>query len=175
MSGLGVTMLKKIVMVLVLSFGFYIVAGVDNLVTAQSKNTEVSLSAIEEISDAIMSPGCDYKYTLSNCPSVQAIELKELIEGKLLAGETKKEILDYLVGLYGVKVLAAPEKRGFYLLAWWVPYFVIADGALIVAIIMIYWKKRSKQMTASVPADEDSETLHAYEDKVEDELNKMDF
>ncbi|MEE8424153.1 MAG: cytochrome c-type biogenesis protein CcmH [Thermodesulfobacteriota bacterium] len=168
-------MLKKIVMILVLSFGFYTVAGVDNLVTAQSKNTEVRLSAIEEISDAIMSPGCDYKYTLSNCPSVQALELKELIEGKLLAGETKKEILDYLVGLYGVKVLAAPEKRGFYLLAWWVPYFVIADGALIVAIIMIYWKKRSKQMAASVLTDEDSKTLHAYEDKVEDELNKMDF
>ena len=150
-------MLKKIGMILVLSFGIYTVAGVDNLVIAQSENSELSLSAIEEIADVVMSPGCDYKYTLSNCPSVQALELKELIEGKLLAGETKEEILDYLVGLYGVKVLAAPEKRGFYLLAWWVPYFVIADGALIVALIMIFWKKRSKQMVATEPTDEESE------------------
>lgn len=167
-------MLKKIVMIVVLSFGFYTVTDVDNFVIAQSEKAEVKLSAIEEISDAIMSPGCDYKYTLSNCPSVQAIELKELIEGKLLAGETKQEILDYLVGLYGVKVLAAPEKKGFYLLAWWVPYFVIADGALILAIMMVYWRKRSKQ-AARVLTDEDSKTRHAYEDKVEDELNKMDF
>ncbi len=167
-------MLKKIVMILVLSFGFYTVSILDNLIIAQSGETEVSLSAIEEIADAIMSPGCDYKYTLSNCPSVQALELKELIEGKLLAGETKEEILEYLVGLYGVKVLAAPEKRGFYLLAWWVPYFVIADGALIVAIIMIFWRKRSKQ-AARLLTDEDSKAQHAYEDKVEDERNKMDF
>ncbi len=167
-------MFNKIAMILVLIFGFYTILVVDNFVAAQTGETEVSLSAIEEIADAIMSPGCDYKYTLSNCPSVQALELKELIEGKLLVGETKKEILDYLVGLYGVKVLAAPEKRGFYLLAWWVPYFVIADAALIVAIIMIFWRKRSKQ-AARVLTDEESKARHAYEDKVEDELNKMDF
>lgn len=175
MFGLGVNVLKKIIVILVLSFGFYTVAGVDNLVIAQSEKAGISLSAIEDIADAIMSPGCDYKYTLSNCPSVQAIELKELIEGKLIAGETKEEILDYLVGLYGVRVLAAPEKRGFYLLAWWVPYFVIADGALIVALIMIFWKKRSKQIAVTRPTEDENEIQHAYEDKVEDELNKIDF
>jgi cytochrome c-type biogenesis protein CcmH/NrfF len=70
--------------------------------------------------------------------------------------------------------LAAPEKSGFYLLAWWVPYFVIADAALIVAIIMIFWRKRSKQ-AVRVLTDEESKARHPYEDKVEDELNKMDF
>jgi cytochrome c-type biogenesis protein CcmH len=169
--------IKVPIRIIVIAFLWNIIVpvlGTGNIVMAQSGESEVSLSEIEEIADVVMSPGCDYKYTLSNCPSVQAIELKELIEGKLLAGESKEEIIQYLLDLYGPRVLAAPEKRGFYLLAWWVPYFVIADGALIAALLILFWKKRAQKKAASA-VEEDPETLHAYEDKVEDELKRMDF
>jgi len=142
---------------------------------AQDGTEEITLAALEEISDQIMSPGCDYKYTLTNCPSVQAVELRDLIKGKLAAGETKEEIMKYLFDIYGPRILAAPEKKGFFLLAWWVPYFVIADGALIIAIIIVFWRRGASRLKTTVSDQGDKEQHHIYDEKIEEELKKMDL
>ena len=89
-----------------------------------SEQTEqVTLMQLEEVSDLIMSPGCGYKYTLSYCPSAEADQMRELVKDKISAGESTEQILDYFAGVYGPKVMAQPEKKGFYLFAWWFPYF----------------------------------------------------
>jgi hypothetical protein len=37
-------------------------------VEASEQTEQVTLMQLEEVSDLIMSPGCDYKFTLSYCP-----------------------------------------------------------------------------------------------------------
>ncbi len=99
---------------------------------------------LEEVSDLIMSPGCDYKYTLSYCPSAEADQMRELVKDKINGGESTEQILDYFAGVYGPKVLAQPAKKGFYLVAWWFPYFLIFDIVLLVGIILVIWRKKSE-------------------------------
>ena len=74
---------------------------------------ELPLMKIQEVTDLIMSPGCDYMYTLSFCPSAEADQMKKMVEDKLLQGESKEQILAYFEQVYGPRVLARPAKKGF--------------------------------------------------------------
>lgn len=70
--------------------------------------------------------------------------MRKIVRDKLEAGESKKQILDYFASVYGPRVLAEPAKKGFYFLAWWFPYFLLADVLLIVGIILFFWNKKAK-------------------------------
>ena len=128
-------------------------------VEASEQAEQVTLMQLEEVSDLIMSPGCDYKYTLSYCPSVEADQMRELVKDKISAGENTEQILDYFAGVYGPKVLAQPAKKGFYLFAWWFPYFLMFDLFLLVGLILFVWQGRSKSENKIATAENvDSET-----------------
>ncbi|MFQ5901023.1 MAG: cytochrome c-type biogenesis protein CcmH [Thermodesulfobacteriota bacterium] len=155
-------------------FMVWLAANPINLSNAQVKELDnITVMELEEISDLLMSPGCGYKYTVTNCPSVAAIEFKELIKGKLVKGDTKEEILQYFLDTYGPRILAAPPKKGFSLLAWWLPYFVIADAAIIIGIIVFFWQKKARSIPSSPAVD--SAANEEYEREIEDELKKMDL
>jgi cytochrome c-type biogenesis protein CcmH/NrfF len=111
------------------------------------QSDQVTLMQLEEVSDLIMSPGCNYNYTLSSCPSVEAEQMRELVKDKIGAGESTEEILDYFAGVYGPKVLAQPAKKGFYLVAWWFPYFLLFDVVLLAGVILWVWRKKSDTET----------------------------
>lgn len=117
---------------------------------------------LEEVSDLIMSPGCDYKYTLSYCPSAEAEQMRELVRDKLSAGESTEQILDYFAGVYGPKVLAQPERKGFYLVAWWFPYFLLFDAVLLVGVVLYVWRKKTTvepdDSNIGTPSSETSES-----------------
>lgn len=134
---------------------------------------DVPLSKLEEVTDLIMSPGCNYIYTLTNCPSVEAVELRKLVKSKLAKGETKEEIINYLVKLYGPRVLASPQKKGFFLLAWWVPYLAVIDGAIVIALIILVWRRRTRKEEVKVSED----LIHdkEYEERIEKELKDLDL
>jgi cytochrome c-type biogenesis protein CcmH/NrfF len=120
----------------------------DTTMAAQEKTYEqteqVTLMQLEEVADLIMSPGCDYQYTLSYCPSAEADQMRELVKDKISAGENTEQILDYFAGVYGPKVLAQPAKKGFYLFAWWFPYFLLFDLFLLVGLVLFVWRGKSK-------------------------------
>ena len=109
---LGIFLFASILLLLVNSF-------IASQVKASEPTGQVTLMELEEVSDLIMSPGCDYKYTLSYCPSAEADQMRELVKDKINGGESTEQILDYFAGVYGPKVLAQPAKKGFYLVAWW--------------------------------------------------------
>jgi cytochrome c-type biogenesis protein CcmH/NrfF len=129
-------------------------------VEAYEQTEQVTLMQLEEVSDLIMSPGCDYQYTLSYCPSAEADQMRELVKDKIGAGENTEQILDYFAGVYGPKVLAQPAKKGFYLVAWWFPYFLLFDLFLLVGVILFVWQGKSKSENKIVAVENvGSETL----------------
>ena len=141
-----------------------------------SEQTEqVTLMQLEEVSDLIMSPGCDYKYTLSFCPSAEAEQMRELVKDKISAGESTEQILDYFAGVYGPKVMAQPAKKGFYFVAWWFPYFLLFDMFLLVGVILLFWRKRSDSENKIVAAENvESETSRKdMEDLLEKEVREF--
>jgi cytochrome c-type biogenesis protein CcmH len=110
---------------------------------------ELPLMKIQEVTDLIMSPGCDYMYTLSFCPSAEADQMKKMVEDKLLQGESKEQILAYFEQVYGPRVLARPAKRGFYFVAWWFPYFLLFDAFVIVGVVLFIWRRRARNIEGS--------------------------
>jgi cytochrome c-type biogenesis protein CcmH len=104
---------------------------------------ELPLMKIQEVTDLIMSPGCNYNYTLSLCPSSEAAQMRELVKDKILRGESRDQILSYFEQVYGPRILAQPARKGFYFVAWWFPYFLLFDAFVLVGVILYVWRKRA--------------------------------
>lgn len=132
----------------------------------QVKAEEIPLMELEEVYNHIMSPGCDYLYTLVNCPSEDAAQMRELVKDKLTMGESKDDILNYFEGIYGPRVLSHPRKTGFYFVAWWFPYFLLFDVFILVGVILFIWRKRSKKKSENL-----ANTSAAFDTKLDEELN----
>lgn len=125
--------------------------GADNLSNMSSldridQHEAESLSTL--ISDTVMSPYCPGR-TLSACPSYQARELRDKILGWTSDGQSKEEIEQTLVTLYGFEVLGIPSNSPTGLLGWYAPLlFVVIGGILLVFKVRQMLKKKSEQHTA---------------------------
>ncbi|MDZ4784566.1 MAG: cytochrome c-type biogenesis protein [bacterium] len=112
-----------------------------------------SLSAIElspeqeaianEIFSNEMSPFCPGRL-ISDCPSTSATELKDKIREKILAGQSVDQIESYLFSVYGEQLRAAPEAKGFGLLAWIAPFGFLFLGLIVMSI----WLQKQKKEDA---------------------------
>ncbi len=68
--------------------------------------------------------------------------MKQIIRERIAAGRSEAEIKAELVDQFGPGVLAEPPKSGFDLLAWALPFALLAAGALGVGIIAWGWSRR---------------------------------
>ncbi len=131
---------------------------------------------VEEVTDLLMSPGCNYIYTLTFCPSAEAEQMREIVRDKLSNGESAEAILNYFEEVYGPRVLAQPKKKGFYFIAWWFPYFLIFDIFLLIGLILFVWQKRGKKdrdQPAVVESGDDSTTRDEMNALLEEELRRF--
>lgn len=138
------------------------------IISNSSYGREISRMELEEVTDLIMSPGCNYIYTLTNCPSAQADQMKELIKDRLKKGESREFILAYFEDVYGPKILAQPSKKGFYLIAWWFPYFLLLDVFIVAGIFLFLWRKRSR--AKDIPSDDINPEMETL---LEDEVRRV--
>lgn len=74
------------------------------------------------------------------CPS--ALPLRAEIREQMATGKTEPQILAYFADKYGEKILSAPTTTGFNLMAWVVPFFLVACGGMVVAFTVTRWKRR---------------------------------
>lgn len=115
-----------------------------------------------ELEGEVMCPVCGTTLDQSNAPA--ADQIKRVIASRIAAGDTKSEIKDRLVAEYGEAILAAPRRRGFGLLAWWLPLVGIVAAAAIVGVAAWRWSRGR---------DREPETPHldpALERRLDDEL-----
>lgn len=132
---------------------------------------EITLMELEAVSDFIMSPGCDYMYTLTNCPSAEAEQMKEIVKDRLANGESREEILAYFEKVYGPRILAQPAKKGFYFIAWWFPYFLIFDVFVLIGIVLFIWRKKYRR-DSSKSNDATGLNRDAVDEDIDDLLEK---
>jgi cytochrome c-type biogenesis protein CcmH len=93
-----------------------------------------------ELEAELVCPTCNTTLDQSNAPI--ALRMKAFIARRIAAGDTKSEIKDQLVAQFGRGVLAAPERKGFDLLAWVVPIAVLLLGSLLLAALLWRWTRR---------------------------------
>jgi cytochrome c-type biogenesis protein CcmH len=111
----------------------------------------------------IMCPTCHTTLDQSNSAAAQQIEL--FISQKIAACWTAQRIESALVSNYGTQILAAPPRRGFDLLAWWLPIAGVLAGALVLAVGVWRWsRRREPEPDAAAEPELDEETERRLDD-----------
>jgi cytochrome c-type biogenesis protein CcmH len=89
----------------------------------------------------VMCPVC--KTTLDQSDSLTATQIKRHIAARICAGATAGQIKSELAAEFGSSILAAPPRKGFDLLAWWLPIVGILVAAAAIAGAAWQWSRRS--------------------------------
>jgi cytochrome c-type biogenesis protein CcmH len=93
-----------------------------------------------ELEGELVCPTCRTTLDQSNAPV--AVRMKSFVRQRIAAGDTKSEIKAALVAQFGKGVLAAPEKRGFDLLAWVLPVVGLLAGGAVLSVLLWRWTRR---------------------------------
>jgi cytochrome c-type biogenesis protein CcmH len=88
----------------------------------------------------VMCPTCDGQ-TLDQSQAPSAQRVKAFIRERSRAGDSCGEIKQQLVDDFGERILAAPPRRGFNLLAWLLPVAGLLAGAVAVGIAAWRWSR----------------------------------
>ena len=137
---------------------------------AYACNAHPTLSAME---GQIMCPVCGT--TLDQSDSPAARQIKQVISQRIAAGDSDCQIKDRLVGEYGEAILAAPPKKGFGLLAWWLPIGGIVIVGALLAVGAWRWSRRRAEEPVVDPSLNGRGALDpALERRVDEELARFD-
>jgi cytochrome c-type biogenesis protein CcmH len=123
------------------------------LVTPPAKKKAASLADLE---DEVMCPVCPGE-TLEQSSSPAAQQVERFISARIAAGDSKGEIKARLVDEYGPRILAAPPKEGFDLLAWVLPLVGLLGGALIIGGAAWHWSRVREPAPEGEPLDPELE------------------
>ena len=121
-----------------------------------------------ELEGELICPVCNTTLDQSDAPIAR--RMKQYIARWIAAGETKSQIKAKLVNRFGVRVLAAPPKHGFNLLAWVLPLAGLGLGALALAVLAWRWSRAREPASALAPAPLEPE----LERRLDEELARFD-
>lgn len=116
---------------------------------------------------------CGCNQILLECNHV-GCQVSDRMRGQLSqqmdAGKSDADVLQFFVGEYGAIVLAAPEKKGFGLVAWITPFIALFGALMVVTVIVRNWKLRPATVTPAATAGP-QEALDPYREKAREETD----
>jgi cytochrome c-type biogenesis protein CcmH len=95
---------------------------------------------LPELEGQLMCPICEGE-TLAQSDSAAAQRIKVEIQHRIAAGETRSQIKRHLVSEWGERILAAPPRHGFDLLAWLLPIVGVLAGAAVLGVLAWGWSR----------------------------------
>jgi cytochrome c-type biogenesis protein CcmH len=90
-------------------------------------------------------------------------QFKKDLVGMMNKGWDKDKIRAYYVNIYGEEILTAPEKSGFSLTAWVLPFVVLGLALIGLLFVIRKWVKKKG-------IDETTLNLETDKDEVEEEI-----
>ncbi len=89
-------------------------------------------------------------------------------------GWDKDKIREYYVNIYGEEILTSPEKSGFSLTAWVLPFVVLAVAAIAVFFMIRKWvkKKDSEEVVTDYMNTEDEVEGEILSSMIDEERKK---
>jgi cytochrome c-type biogenesis protein CcmH len=93
-----------------------------------------------ELEGQLMCPICEGE-TLAQSDAPAAQRIKAYIQQRIDEGATRSEIKRELVEQWGTRILAAPPRHGFDLLAWLLPIVGVLAGALVLGVLAWRWTR----------------------------------
>jgi cytochrome c-type biogenesis protein CcmH len=96
---------------------------------------------------------------MAGCANTDAFKV-DLVE-MMKKGMDKDEIREYYVEMLGEEILTAPEKKGFSLTAWVLPFAAMGGAGTGVFFLLRRWVRSRNE-----------ETLHEEEMTIKDEIEE---
>ena len=118
-------------------------AGAQSLALQDSATTAL----VRDIENNLMAPCCWTQPISEHFSEITAI-MREEVRAFVAEGKSRGEILDYYVGIYGERILAAPRARGINVLAYVAPFAALILGGW--GLFQLREKRRGN--VAAVPA-----------------------
>ena len=112
---------------------------------------------------------------LANCTCDTSHQYRMDISLKLQEGLTKEQVIQTYIDRYGEKVLSAPTKKGFNLVAWIAPFFAIMVGGFGIRHVILKWVSMRKEEKQSEGIQQkDHPKNEKYSNLLEKELKEFD-
>jgi cytochrome c-type biogenesis protein CcmH len=118
-----------------------VAVGLAALVLAAPAVASEQHPTLAELEGQLMCPICEGE-TLAQSDSPAAQQIKAEIRARIAAGDTRSEIKQRLVAEWGKRILAAPPRKGFDLLAWVLPIAGLLAGAAVLTVLAWRWTRR---------------------------------
>ncbi|MBA3330179.1 MAG: cytochrome c-type biogenesis protein CcmH [Actinobacteria bacterium] len=106
---------------------------------------------LAELETELYCPTCASPLDQSDAPIAQ--RMKAYVSDLIAEGRTKGEIKEEMVAQFGERVLAAPPRRGFNLLAWVLPFAGLLVGGGAVGFAAWRWSRGREDAPAAGGAD----------------------
>ncbi|MFN2627694.1 MAG: cytochrome c-type biogenesis protein CcmH [Gaiellaceae bacterium] len=110
------------------------------LIVAAPASASERHPTLNELEGQVMCPTCHT--TLDQSDSAVANRIRVFIRRRIAAGDTRSAIEQELVDQFGPAILAAPPRKGFGLLAWWLPLGGILVAAAAIGAGVWRWSRR---------------------------------
>jgi cytochrome c-type biogenesis protein CcmH len=150
------------------------------VLTCMTIGVAMTLAAAPKATVQAVSEGltcqCGCGLTVANCNHPQcefSLPVRTQIEAMIGKGTGGPEIIAYFRGKYGEKILSAPTREGFNLLAWIMPLAVIAAGGGIIFMAVARWNAKPSApspVAVSDFGDNDSELRRRLERELKEQL-----
>jgi cytochrome c-type biogenesis protein CcmH len=105
---------------------------------------------LAELEDQLMCPICAGE-TLAQSDSPPAQRIKAYIARRIDEGATRSQIKDELVREWGTRILAAPPRHGFDLLAWALPLVGLLGGGAVIGVLAWRWSRAREEPADPLP------------------------
>ncbi len=117
---------------------------------------------------------CGCTMVVGNCSCGTADQMRAAILEKINTGMSKGQILSYFVSQYGERILAAPTKKGFNLMAWIIPFLAVGGGGAVVYVLLSGWVIPARRREEEEPDSTSSPSMDRYKKRLERELKDFD-
>lgn len=133
---------------------------------ADSKAADAETLA-RQIEGELIAPCC-WRQTIAEHRSEASEQMRREIRGMIGNGMSHQQIIDFYIGKYGERILAAPRPRGFNLTAYILPGVALLVGAFIVTVLVRRWRYPLSPVQSS-PGPADAAYLARIEREMEEE------
>ena len=129
----------------VLLAGLLLLAIPITLIACSTEEKILNSQRINSLNKSLMCPVCPGE-SIDQSQNTLALQMRDIVVGKVNEGKTDQEIKEYFVSKYGPVVLMEPPKKGIGLLAWVFPPILFIITILVVFFILFSLKKRSRKL-----------------------------
>jgi cytochrome c-type biogenesis protein CcmH len=127
-----------------------------------------------ELEGQLMCPICQGE-TLAQSDTPAAQRIKDYIQLRIRQGATRSQIKRELVAQWGTRILAAPPRHGFDLIAWLLPLVGVLGGGIVLGLLAWRWTRNREPEPAPQRWSRNGHPLDPEDERrLDEELARFD-